>query len=166
MQIEQIEADNFKSLVGFKLRLAKLSCLIGLNGSGKSTVLQFFDFLAQQFRGDIGSWLEKRHWSSADLNSRLTHKINIEFSVLLKNGDDGDIRWEGSFNRRELRCTKESIVWNGNPLLSVKDGRFTVIDLYDSAGNLPSLGGQITFSYQGSILSQIKEDQLPEELVH
>jgi hypothetical protein len=124
-----------------------------------------FDFMAQQFRGGLSSWLDKRHWSSADLNSRLTHKINIEFSVLLKNGDDGVIRWEGSFNRRELRCTKESVVWNNKPLLFVKDGRFSVFNLHDSIGAEVLLGGQIAFSYQGSILSQIKETQLPEELV-
>lgn len=165
MQIEHIQVDNFKSLAEFSLRLAKFNCLIGLNGSGKSTVLQFLDFLAQQFRGNLGSWLDKRHWSSADLNSKLTHKINIDFRVLLRNGDDAEIQWEGSFNRRELRCTKETIAWDGNLLLAVKDGRFTVFDLDDSVGKQPCLGGQVTFAYEGSILSQMKEDRLPQELV-
>lgn len=45
MKITHIKVDNFKSLVDFNLPLAKFSCLVGLNSSGKSTVLQFFDFL-------------------------------------------------------------------------------------------------------------------------
>lgn len=48
MKIKKIKVNNFKSLVDFELPLNKFSCLVGLNGSGKSTVLQFFDFLSQQ----------------------------------------------------------------------------------------------------------------------
>ena len=53
MKIKSISVDNFKSLVSFNLTLAKFNCLVGLNSSGKSTVLQFFDFLAQQVKGDL-----------------------------------------------------------------------------------------------------------------
>lgn len=45
--IKSIKIDNFKSLVDFKLDFAKFTCLVGLNGSGKSTVLQAMDFLSQ-----------------------------------------------------------------------------------------------------------------------
>ena len=37
MQITSIHVENFKSLVDFDLDMAKFTCLIGLNGSGKST---------------------------------------------------------------------------------------------------------------------------------
>ena len=67
--IRKVTAGNFKSLVDFKLDLAKFTCLIGLNGAGKSTALQFIDFLAQQVRGDIKGWLEERHWEAKDLKS-------------------------------------------------------------------------------------------------
>ena len=63
MRLKTIAVNNFKSLVNFTLPMAKFSCLIGLNGVGKSTVLQFADFLAQQVRGDIKGWLNERHWS-------------------------------------------------------------------------------------------------------
>lgn len=39
MHITRVSIDNFKTLVHFDLSLAKLTCLIGLNGSGKSTVI-------------------------------------------------------------------------------------------------------------------------------
>jgi AAA15 family ATPase/GTPase len=89
MQIKTITANNFKSLVDFKLDLSKFTCLIGLNGAGKSTVLQFVDLLAQQVRGDIKGWLSERSWRSKDMKSQLTKKSNIDFSVQLT-GDSGD----------------------------------------------------------------------------
>lgn len=46
-RISRLEVNNFKSLVDFEMDLPKFSCLIGLNGAGKSTVLQFIDFLSQ-----------------------------------------------------------------------------------------------------------------------
>ena len=72
--IKSIWIDNFKSLVDFELELTKFSCLVGLNGSGKSTVLQAMDFLSQLMVGDLDGWLEERHWERADLNSKLTKK--------------------------------------------------------------------------------------------
>ena len=60
MQIEQFKVNNFKSLVDFQLDMPKFTCLIGLNGAGKSTVLQFIDFLGQQVRGNMKGWLEGR----------------------------------------------------------------------------------------------------------
>ncbi|TOM36040.1 chromosome segregation protein SMC, partial [Vibrio parahaemolyticus] len=67
-------------------------------GSGKSTVLQFIDFLSQQVSGDIDEWLKSRQWSARDLNSTLTPKSNITFTVELSYSGKPVI-WEGSFNR-------------------------------------------------------------------
>ena len=97
MKIKSIKVDNFKSLVNFNLPLAKFNCLVGLNGSGKSTVLQFFDFLSQQVRGDLSGWLKERQWESSDLNSKLTREQNISFEVLFSHVDLDDypieIKW-------------------------------------------------------------------------
>lgn len=156
LSLVNIKANNFKSLVDFSLPFSKFNCLVGLNGSGKSTVLQFIDFLSQQVSGDIDEWLESRQWNARDLNSTLTPKSNITFTVELSYSDNPVI-WEGSFNRTELYCTAEKITWGGKVLLNVADGKFS----------LPTEGLQapITFDYQGSILSQLRENQLPKELV-
>jgi predicted ATPase len=126
MKIKSIKVDNFKSLVGFELPLSKFSCLVGLNGSGKSTVLQFFDFLSQQVRGDLSGWLKKRQWEASDLNSKLTRKQNIDFEVLLSHPDYGafEIKWSASFNRKTLHCTSERIEWNNQLLLKVDNGNY------------------------------------------
>ncbi|WP_462325993.1 AAA family ATPase [Desulfoplanes sp.] len=163
MRVTRVRVENFKSLVGFDLELAKFSCLIGLNGAGKSTVLQFFDFLAQQFSGDMKTWLRQRHWKPAELNSRLSSRSNIEFTVCLEDARV-PIEWWGSFNRKELRCTKERISWGGKVLLKVEDGHYFIFEYVDGKATSPARGGEIPFEYQGSIVSQLKEDHLPNPL--
>ncbi|TOE69764.1 chromosome segregation protein SMC, partial [Vibrio parahaemolyticus] len=101
LSLVNIKANNFKSLVDFTLPFSKFNCLVGLNGSGKSTVLQFIDFLSQQVSGDIDEWLDSRQWNARDLNSTLTPKSNITFTVELSYSGKPVI-WEGSFNRTEL----------------------------------------------------------------
>lgn len=162
MKITHLHAENFKSLADFDLTLAPFTCLVGLNGSGKSTVLQVLDFIAQQFKGDVKSWLKSRQWEAADLNSRLTSESNIEMSLKLLH-DDEVVRWEASFNRVSLRCTTEHLEWGGQVLLKVNDARYTVWKYGEPTAVL--LSGDIAFDYQGSILSQLKESQLPECLV-
>ncbi|NJR31785.1 MAG: AAA family ATPase [Chamaesiphon sp. CSU_1_12] len=189
MRIKSIKVENFKSLVNFELPLAKFSCLVGLNGSGKSTVLQFFDFLSQQFRGDLSGWLKRRQWESSDLNSQLTRKKNIVFEIVFDYTDINcfhnsvEIKWSGSFNRQVLLCTTEQVELNNHLLLKVEDRNYHVWGLYTQERNhfdcdgdsdywtsyyrvrLKTLSGEIPFNYQGSVMSQIKESQLPKELL-
>jgi predicted ATPase len=166
MRIQGIHANNFKSLVDFELDLAKFTCLIGLNGAGKSTVLQFIDFLAQQVRGDLKGWLEDRHWKPRELSSRLTSKKNINFAVTLKSGTGKrSITWDGIFNPTRLHCTFERIE-TPDALLEVDDGRLRILDRADRGTNgKPVVSEQIAFSYEGSVLSQLRLRTLPESLV-
>jgi predicted ATPase len=179
MQIKYVKVDNFKSLVDFELPLAKFNCLVGLNGSGKSTVLQFFDFLSQQMRGDLNGWLENRQWESADLNSKLTRKKNISFEILLSftsYRQELELKWSASFNRQTLHCTTETVECNHHLLLKVDDGNYRLWGFAQSfnIGVSPVTSdldhrvfssGKITFDYQGSLLSGFKESQLPSELL-
>jgi predicted ATPase len=184
MQIKSIKVDNFKSLVNFELPLAKFSCLVGLNGSGKSTVLQFFDFLSQQVRGDLSGWLKKRQWEASDLNSKLTNRRNIGFEVLLVLDTNTEIKWSASFNRQTLYCTTENIKWNNITILKVEDGNYQIRGLPSVAQSSSEWkrkhnknglifeveiqtgsDGKIAFEYQGSLLSSIKESQLSKELL-
>ena len=165
MRIRTITADNFKSLVGFRLDLAKFNCLIGLNGSGKSTVLQFIDFLAQQVRGDMTGWLDERSWQPNEIGSRLTAKKNIDFSVKLVSSEgETDVSWEASFDTSTLRCTSERIETPG-AVLEVKNGayRISVLNGADN-GSQDVRNEKISFSYEGSILSQLLKDVLPSSL--
>lgn len=98
--------------------------------------------------GDIDSWLKARHWESADLNSKLTPKSNIDFEVTLEI-ESRCVIWSGSFNRKNLSCTKEWITEDGEKLLSVEDGSY----IFNAHRR------DIVFEYQGSILSRLKENE-------
>ena len=170
MKIKYIKVDNFKSLVDFELPLAKFNCIVGLNGSGKSTVLQFFDFLSQLVRGDLNGWLKNRHWEASDINSKLTKKLNITFEIRLEDSEGIEIQWFASFNRKTLSCTLEKIVWNGSQILKVEDGQYSAWDRDTEADSAVSLSaikmsGPINFDYQGSLMSQLKESQLPPKIL-
>jgi ABC-type branched-subunit amino acid transport system ATPase component len=167
MRVRTISANNFKSLVDFRLDLGKFTCLIGLNSAGKSTVLQFIDFLAQQVRGDIDGWLSERNWRSKDMKSQLTKKNNIDFSVCLAHDSGEQATWEASFNPVQLHCTHERIVI-GKAYLNVSGGAVHVGERWPSppaSSSGTSSSQEVTFTYQGSILSQLKESTLPAPLV-
>ena len=163
MRIRSLTVKNFKSLVDFSLELAKFNCLIGLNGAGKSTVLQFIDFLGHQVRGDLEGWLKERNWQAKDINSRLSTQKIVEFSVSLTT-DTGQpsLTWRGSFNTNKLYCTSESIKTPG-ATLEVEKGQLKITDLAEPAPETRQ--EPISFSYQGSVLSQLKEERLPRSLV-
>ncbi|WP_218314909.1 AAA family ATPase [Halomonas sp. 18071143] len=161
--IHHIRIDNFKSLVDFEIGLSRFSCLVGLNGAGKSTVLQALDFISQQMRGDIDGWLEQRQWEPRDLGSKLTAKQNVDISVQVETEKHGLIEWSASFNRQSLRCTTEEAFCDGVRLLKVEDAEFW-IDRSVKQGSLRDVRSEIMFEYQGSILSQLKRKQIGEPL--
>lgn len=161
--IHQIRIDNFKSLVDFEIHMAPFTCLVGLNGAGKSTVLQALDFISQQMRGDIDGWLEQRQWEPRDLGSKLTTKQNIDISVQIETEKHGLIEWSASFNRQSLRCTAEEAFCDRVRVLKVEDGEF-FIDRGVKPGSFRSVKHDIMFDYQGSILSQLKLSQIGEGL--
>lgn len=55
--IKSIRIINFKSIAAMTLELGPFNCLVGMNGAGKSTVLQAFDFLSHLMLGDMDAWL-------------------------------------------------------------------------------------------------------------
>lgn len=151
--IKSVWIDNFKSLVDFKIELAKFNCVVGLNGMGKSTLLQALDFLSQLAHGDIKGWLAGRQWGASDLNSKLVKRSNIDFKVVF-DLQGVEATWSGSFNRSTLRCTRESVYKEQERLLRVDDSVLT----------LTALEQNIFFDYQGSIISSLKTELLSGEL--
>ncbi len=164
MRIQSIKVENFKSLVDFELDLEKFTCLIGLNGCGKSTVLQFIDFLSQLVRGDMKGWLTQRKWKPLDLKSKLTKKVNVEFCVRFLN-DNGEYagRWEATYSPKNNRCIRERIDLLDSLLEMTKDkvkiSEKLEISEYDLKNNKEKIY-EIALGYEGSILSALKEELL------
>lgn len=163
VRLQRISIDNFKSLVGFDMDLAKFTCLVGLNGAGKSTILQALDFLSQQVKGDLSGWLKNREWAAIDLKSKLSKSSNVSFEVVFDLSGRHAL-WRGSFNRTLLRCTQETLEIADSTLLKVDDGRYLVSELVNEGESRFLAQGEITFEYQGSLLSQLKESVLNEDL--
>ncbi|WP_191486603.1 AAA family ATPase [Pseudomonas sp. FEN] len=155
--------DNFKSLVAFRMRLADFTCLVGLNGAGKSTILQALDFLSQQIKGDLSGWLKNREWKPVDLKSKLSKNSNISFEIKCEFA--GKLAtWNGSFNRTLLRCTEESWIVDQDAI-RVSDGRVYIHETNVHGSGRGNTGSLINFEYQGSILSALKESLLPKSFL-
>lgn len=150
--IESIAIKNFKSLADFSLQFGKFNCLVGMNGAGKSTVLQAIDFIAQLMEGRISEWLERREWTIQELNCKLRNESNISVVVVFRLADGRQLHWSGTFNRNEMQCSHEHLMVQGKEQLRVKGKAYRIS------------GGQespIVFNYQGSILSQLRNENLP-----
>jgi len=152
--IEVIAAKNFKSLGNFRLNLAQFTCLIGMNGAGKTSILQAIDFVSQLMVGRIDDWLAMREWEPAELVSKFSPSANIRvaLSFLTENGQR--VMWGGQFNRPNLACSTENLTVDGVHVLTVRGQVLKVVGVAE-------LQGPIGFTYQGSVLSQLKGDNLP-----
>lgn len=160
--IESVRIVNFKSLAAVTIPLGHFTCLVGMNGAGKSTVLQALDFVSQLMHGDVKGWLKRRGWSAADLNNKLKKERNIDFVVRFKASNGETLTWRAAFNRTTLRCTHEDVIQRG------EDGMPAVKRIL-SDGKLYSpnnrQGQPIAFEYQGSIFSVLKDAELTSELL-
>ena len=165
-RISDIKVENFKSLVDFEMRLPKFSCLIGLNGSGKSTVLQFVDFLPQLVRGEMKEWLAERNWKSGELKSKLSRKQNIAFCIRFcdKHGEPAGF-WDAVYSTSKYQCTEERIKLPDFSLQTTSDEIEVVCTKKSPPKEWKDWKSQITFSFEGSILSSLKEDLLPRSIL-
>ncbi|MCB5160348.1 AAA family ATPase [Marinomonas algarum] len=155
--IKRISVSAFKSLVDFELNLdPKFNCIIGLNGAGKSSVLQLFSYVSALMEGKIDRWLSERGWEEKDVASyffptRETFdlEVDIEFS-------DKKLRWRGTYNWKRGLCTSETLtdLSNDQQLLRLFQGR-----LKTKRDSFPDL----MFKYSGSILSALDGLALPQE---
>ena len=165
--IRSIYINNFKSLVDFRLppsphALGPFTCLVGLNGAGKSTVLQAFDFLGHLVNGRVADWLKQREWDKADLTSRfLKRQQLINFELSLDVDGLGRIEWQGAFNVPLLRCTAESVRVNQSDVLRIDEQRLVVAGPAGEKQFDYALSG---LQYQGSTLSLLKPEILHEGL--
>lgn len=171
IKIKNISLDNFKSLNNFSMNLENFTCLIGLNGAGKSTILQGLDFISQLVKGDMSGWLVRRGLTSSNLISKIgsskrSISVHVEFEI-----DDMHYLWTCIFNNLLLRCTNERIVQfdisetNKGNINSVNKVllklMYSKLKIYgeNSFGEKDKMD-DVFQSYEGSILSSLRDDKL------
>lgn len=157
--IKSIEIDNFKSLVNFKLEnLTGFTCLIGLNGAGKTTFLQALDFLSQLMRGEMNAWLKSRGWKSEDLASKWLKSNEITFAVTVVLKEYGEVKWSGVYDIESLRCKSEKVVLcESNIVMLSQDGDSFKMKVSPTDKDAKT-SDMIYFNFTGSLLSQMKLD--------
>jgi predicted ATPase len=162
--IEQIRIENFKSLVDVTLPLSRFSCLIGMNGAGKSTVLQALDFISHVMRGDVDRWVNSRGWKPADLRSHQLKELNITVNVVWRVSEQSTLTWTGVFNPSKMRCTRDWTVLQESSPSGVASTKLTLLD-----GKRFYIGGrgwqELNFKYEGSLLSALLDEDLPAPVI-
>ena len=173
MRIKSIWVNNFKSLVDFKIDLANFNCLIGLNGSGKSTFLQFMDFLAQLMTGGMSFRLPQRNWTKENIVTRFdkNKRRTIKFKVIFQK-DHVEGFWEGDFlvdllsddQRRVdiLYCVQEKFSWDDCSIEVTNDPKNVGTCVWNDRKDIPESRKvyEINFKYQGSIFSALADHEV------
>ena len=165
--LTELKIDNFKSLKDTTISFSKNTFLIGLNGSGKTSILQAIDFLSVIASGKIEEWLKKREWDKRDLTFYGNTRSLIDIEVVFTVGEESYF-WKIAFNKQQLRCTEETIykkygkgtnvASNDSEILGVSGGKYRL------STNTAPKKEKINFKYTGSILSGLKPELLGNEL--
>lgn len=149
MRITRIYADNFRCLQNFELQLNPVMLLMGLNGSGKSTVLTVFHRIRQMLSGeDVRLLFPRQDLTDWDHRSEQFFEVDIE---------DGTDRFKYSVTLRHDRernwCRVYQERFEANDTLLYKnDGNST--QLFRDNG---SMGPQVISDWHRSGISQLQE---------
>jgi len=166
MKIKSICVDNFKSLVDFRIDLADFNCLIGLNGCGKSTFLQFISFLTQLMRGKVDVWLDKHKLNKVQIpffKDNRDSKIKFRIEFVSRNNQSSSDYWEGTFDTDCLYCQSETVQINETKFIAENIPEERNKKYYSIQENEKEpMRKNINFTYQGSIFSQLADSDLAE----
>ena len=95
MVLTRLEIDNFKSLNEFDIDIHPFSVIVGNNASGKSSILQALDFMAQGVKSDFSNYLSDRNLNVADIKSKLLPPTSRRMSFVSEYKDeDITLTWE------------------------------------------------------------------------
>lgn len=133
--LKRLYVDNYKCLVNFEITLAPATLLVGLNGTGKSSVFEILSHIRSLVSGTATA-TELFPSSSLTMwqaNRLQTVEIEVEGgperreTCLYRLGlahEDGD--------RRRCRIAEERLESNGTPLFELAEGE---VRLHDADGN-------------------------------
>ena len=164
MRLHSFFAD-YKSLLSSEIFFSKktpLTCLIGLNGSGKTNILQGITMAGACIRGDFQDQLRLNKWdinhlsptgidATGPYSSSFTGSKSLKFSVCCSN-EDQLIEWVTVFYFDEPIRNSEELT------ITDKNGKKTVFSVEDNTIEFDKKNTKILFNYQGSILSALKDD--------
>jgi len=164
IKLSKLTINNFKSLDDFWLDFSDFTCLIGLNSSGKSTILQAIDFVSQQMNGDISGWLHSRNWEANELKCKLIDEENIIGGISFIHNYKFCV-WTFDYDFIMKKCKSETItvydlyLKNKQIIFEVNESKYMIIKDLETGEKLE---GDIIQDYEGSFLASLKPEYLPE----
>lgn len=129
--IKRIKVNNFKSLDGVEIcDMPRFLCLIGVNGSGKTTFVELLTFIRALVRGEVDKWAiggkscEPKALAYAG-GSRRNLEISMDFSL---QGELGTYTWDITYNLYDSQLIREQISDNlaGASVLRFEYGKLSL----------------------------------------
>jgi predicted ATPase len=100
LRLRHISVSGFKSLDNFHCHFQpNMSVLIGSNGTGKSTLLQFFSLIKAFLSGEPKHFFEDRGWLPERVNFNATPLI--ETSLTFETAEKAQILWTFQWNMKQ-----------------------------------------------------------------
>lgn len=140
----------------------ELTLLVGMNGAGKSSVLQAFAFARHLAEGNPLAFFDERQWERAALKSRRRGRrrstiVNITMSFESERW--GQIRWRIKWGLNGGKLIEEEVQLQRSPL-----GEWTEIFAFDSGdGGVIGRNMLPALAFSGSLLEAVQSLDLDEE---
>lgn len=170
LKATRIEISGFKALSGFRMELANdLTLLIGMNGSGKSSILQALGFARYLAEGRGQTFFDERGWDRQDMRFRSNPrgKGTVVHIAVVFDSPWGKLRWDvqwglmtgGLFHEQVRRKVTETQI-DDLLLFAQKDGGRINQDEIPALifpGSLMAAGPTSSFSGEnGQILAAVR----------
>ena len=121
--LKQVTIKGFKGITDLTLNLDKINVLIGINSSGKTTILLALDLLANCVSRDVSEYLKDKNWKVSDIKSQISKSSLLSYNALFEFEENGNpflLIWQIEFkliSATSVNLTKESILkvngkWN------------------------------------------------------
>jgi len=82
--LKQVTIKGFKGITDLTLNLDKINVLIGINSSGKTTILQALDLLANCVFRDVAEYLMDKKWKVSDIKSQISKKSLLSYRSIFE----------------------------------------------------------------------------------
>jgi predicted ATPase len=87
--LKQVTIKGFKGITDLTLNLDKINVLIGINSSGKTTILQALDLLANCVSRDVSEYLKDKNWKVSDIKSQISKSSLLYYNAIFEFEENG-----------------------------------------------------------------------------
>lgn len=160
LHLRQLSVHGFKSLDNFHAYFEpNLTVFIGKNGAGKSTILQFLNFIQTFLSGEPLRFFEDRAWLFESIKPLFNNSHLIEAILTFNKKDGTEITWEWKWDFKENLNKAESLKYQN------KSKKVEVFAL-SAQSNSIKVGDNLIegLRLSGSILSVLDIDMIKNEI--